>query len=123
MTKYSYIIRKAHRDDLVSFLGYTPRNASRAWVVVYRDEVVCLAGVEFQPFAAVLFSEIKEGLDVPKISIWRATKDIMKLVKGLNRSVIAICRDEYLNSEKMLRMFGFTFLATTEQGAVYKWQH
>lgn len=105
----------------MEFYGFLPPHATRAWVAEHKGSTACVVGVEFQPGGAMAFSNIKEGLEVPKITIWRATLDLADKVKGLNIPINAVCNGDFLNSPKMLTKLGFT-QHQTMNGEVYTWQ-
>ena len=120
MKKYS--IRTATVDDFMEFYGTVPPHASRAWVADYKGSTACIVGVEFQPDGAVVFSDIKEGLDVAKITIWRAVLEFSEKLKSLNKPLNAVCTGEFMNSPKMLEMLGFELVHAEEKGIIYLWR-
>lgn len=120
MKKYS--IRSATEEELTEFLGFLPGHLTRSWVAEYEGKIAALVTVEFRPGGALVFSDIKKGLNIPKMTIWRAALEFEEKVKSLSRPLTAICTGDFLNSPKMLRVMGFELSHISEGQEVYTWQ-
>ncbi len=119
MKKYS--IRNATEGDLLEFFDRLPPFSTRSWAVDYDGELACVAGVQFTPQNVLVFSDIKD-IDVPKLTVWRATLEVFEKIKKLNLPLAAVCTGEFLNSGEYLKKLGFMFHSKNEGMEVYTWQ-
>ena len=64
--------------------------------------------VSLTPSNLVVFSDIMDAEDVPKLTIWRATKDVFDEIKKIERPLIAeVIEGDYANSPAFLERLGF----------------
>jgi len=79
----------------------------KVWSIDYKDKLVAIAGVEYQPSVPVCFSDIVDNIDAPKKKIYRGIKEVWELIKEDHTFLAAICTDKYRNSESLLKKLGF----------------
>lgn len=104
----TYTIRPATSQDISQFYEKNTTYATKAWAVDYNGALACVAGVELRPKQAVVFSGMIDGIDAPKLTIWRCARDLMDKIRGLNLPLlVAICDDRFINSPRFLRKLGF----------------
>jgi hypothetical protein len=120
MTKYN--IRPATIEDIETVVGKRPPYSTRAWAVDIDDKVVCVSGVQFTPYNHIVFSDIIEYADIPKMTVWRATLDVWQKIRELDKDLVAYCTGEFLNSGPYLERLGFTRCNDIEEMEVYRWQ-
>ena len=85
----NYVIRTATREDILDVYGKM-NFPCRAWAVDYFGATVAVAGVSFQSNCAVTFSAIVDGVNIPKITIYRCALDLMNKIKSLNSVIETI---------------------------------
>jgi hypothetical protein len=108
-------IKPATLVDIESFYGRRPDRTVKAFSV-YRDgELVAIAGVTLERERIVAFSDIKEGVTAPKITIWRTAKETVKHIAKLNLPAIAIT-----GSGKFLESLGFKYVGECDEGTIYR---
>lgn len=116
-------IRPARAADFCALYGKPPPFTCQALTVVYQGEVVAIGGVTMTEAGYVMCMMIKEGIDAPKIKIWRYCKKIMDMISQGKSVIYAGADVKYPNSGKFLRKLGFEYLCDDEQGGeVFIWQ-
>lgn len=121
-----YEIRPITSDDVLAFWGRFPDQTIRGYAVDYEGELACIAGVTVERRYAVVFSEIKEGINAPKVIIWRATNEIINKLKQLHITLVAVASADIPGSDKFLERLGFTYAGEYDGEKYYglkTWQH
>lgn len=116
-----YKVRTATGEDFEAISGGRPPYATRAWAVDHDGEVSAIAGVHLTPGGVLIFSDLKDGLDVPKLTIWRATLEVFEKIKNLKMPMFAVCTGEFMNSGPFLERLGFESHGVMEGMEVYRW--
>lgn len=98
--------------DMEEFYGDKPPVTVRAVAVRLGGEIVAVAGVA----RGVAFCDIKE-VDVPKITIWRHAREIMKILTKDRKTLMATPSENYPNAARFLERLGFR-----DEGGVYVWR-
>lgn len=115
-------IKPSTPSDIKAFqenIDYTVR----AWSVFLNGELVCISGVQITDQFLLAFSHVKQGLAVPKITIWRTGVLLWKKIKKLGYSQIYAFADADIPlSGNFLRRIGFHKVDTTQFGDRYIWQ-
>ena len=116
-------IRPARIEDFYALYGKLPPLTCQALTVVYGGEVAAMAGTTLAECGYVIHMDIKQGISVPKIKIWRYVKKIMAMISQGKSVIYAGADDKYPNSGKFLRKLGFEYLCDDEEGGeVFIWQ-
>lgn len=113
-------IRPATFADLQQFYDTNPGDTVRAVSVFADGELAAVAGVRIERGRLTAFSDIKEGITAPKITIWRTAKELMKHVTKTNAPLLAVCEDE--RACRFLERLGWKHLKSDDCGEVYQWQ-
>jgi hypothetical protein len=113
-------IRPATMGDLVTFYGRLPEKTVRAVAVLKEGEIACVAGVTIERGIVTAFSDVREGVTAPKITVWRVAKKIADYIRSLNLPVMAVSDPRLPCSDKFLESLGFTRVAECEEGVVFK---
>lgn len=114
-----YEAKPSTLDDIRRF---GPDNATtvRALSFFVSGELVAIGGITVERGRLVAFSDICDNLKVPKMTIYRAAREVMKFIG--NRPVLACANSKHPNSGRFLESLGFTHVRTEECGEVYQWQ-
>lgn len=107
--------RPASEADLIEYYGGKPKQTIRAIMFYEGDKAVGIGGVKNEAGYFIAFSEIKDGANVSKQAIWRATMKVMNMIKELGVTVYAV--PESPSSVAFLERLGFA-----EDGAAYRWR-
>lgn len=100
-------IRVATPSDVrVFYPAGSPRSAY-AWIVFYKGKPACLAGVTLERGGAVAFCDIKTGIEAPKMTIWRVSKEIYSRMKHLNLPMITAADPCQAGACEFLKRLGF----------------
>ena len=71
------------------------------------DDLVAIAGVRYDGNFFTVFSDIKDGIIVPDITIWRATRVFMKTIDNMKCDVYATPDINMPNAARFLKRLGF----------------
>lgn len=118
-------IRPATAADVLAFFGRSPQKTMQAVVVIKDGELSAFAGVTIERNQIIAFSDVKDGVRVPNITVWRCAKAIMKYIRGRQAPVFAIASPDIPRSGRFLQTLGFTYVGPCESGNVYRldpWQ-
>lgn len=92
-------IEPATAQDFQSFFGESAPVTMRAWVLRLDGEIVGIGGYFMAGARAVAFSDLREDIAAPKLTIWRAAKQLMSKI-----TAPATCRSD---NEKLMRSLGW----------------
>lgn len=106
--KDNVLIRPATIDDVLRFYKEPFQQTIRAWAVEYEGEVVCIAGVtHINPRVLLAFSNIADGVSVPKITVWRTALHLFENIKSIGLPVIADPDGNIPGAQRFLERLGF----------------
>lgn len=88
----------------------------KAFTVVRDGEPVAIAGVTIEKDKFVAFSDVKEGVTAPKMTIWRTAKKLADLIKNLKLPAITAP----VHTGKFLQSLGLECAGECEQGQIYR---
>lgn len=71
------------------------------------NEIAGIAGVKHNGLFFTVFSEIKDGIIVPQITVWRATMIVMDMIKDFKCDLYAIPNPEIERAPLFLDRLGF----------------
>jgi hypothetical protein len=77
-------IKPSTADDIASFYGAGVLKTVRAYSVFWRGELVAVAGVMLEPTGFIIFSDMKEGIEAPKMTVWKTAKLLAEAIKKFN---------------------------------------
>lgn len=107
-----YKVRLATRKDFLDFYGRLPPQTTRAKVWEVDGEPVAIVGWTIATGVPMVYSDVVEGLEVPKMTIWREAKKIMQEIPD------SVCYSKG-NSGEFLKRLGWT---ETEIEGMYEWR-
>jgi hypothetical protein len=87
----------------------------KAFTVLSDGEPVAIAGVTIERDKFIAFSDIKEGVSAPKMTIWRTAKKLAEHIKELGLPAIATT-----DNGKFLESIGFQYAGNTENKGIYR---
>lgn len=103
-------------DDYRQFYGDLVLLRSIRGISFFLDHsIIGVAGVRYDGSYFTVFSEMKDGIIVPHVSVWRATKIVMKMVDDLKCDVYALKNPEIDGASIFLNKLGFV-----DVGGIYK---
>lgn len=111
-------IRPATEEDLVKFYGQVPRTSVMAWIALWRGRVVCVAGIAFEQFGNVAFSDVLPEVDAPTITIWRAAKQMFDAMRAKGFPLIVAANRHKDKSDKFLQSVGFEIVREDPEGNI-----
>jgi len=119
MDNKTLVIKPATRKDIKQFYGDKMRDSCRAWSAFYQGELVCIAGVVITSNIMLVFMEVRSNKEVPKMTIWRGTRDIWSKIQGLGYNVLyAVADPKHTTAPAYLSRLGFSNI----KGNIYRWQ-
>lgn len=113
------IIRPATAEDIMIFNGGEPyQETVRAWVVEYKGELACIAGVaRLNTNVLLAFSKVKEGTEAPDITVYKTALQLFDKIKALGLDVVANPEENITGAPRFLKHLGFKSIG----GGYYKW--
>lgn len=97
------------------FFKQKPHRTIRGYSFFLDGEIVAVFGALLDQGSTMLFSDVKEGLNAPAITIWRWSKRALKLIDDMGQPLYATSK----NAEKFLLSLGFVFHTNTKYGKLY----
>lgn len=119
MKKPEIVIRPVTSEDMRRFYGSHERTV-RAVAVELDGELVCIAGVAIEKGKIEAFSDLREGIDVPKITIYRYAHKIMRWIMDLQLPVMVTSNPERPNSHRFLVSLGFEPVGSEGEITIYR---
>ena len=107
-------IRPAIASDFDEVCGSRNHVTVRAFTVTRNGEPVAIAGITLERGQFVAFSDIKEGVTAPKMTIWKTARKLAELIKGLNLPAISTT-----SNGKFLESMGFQYRGESEDKQIY----
>ncbi len=111
----SYDIRPSITADFQEVCGRRNHVSVRAFTVTRDGEPVAIAGITLEEGKFIAFSDIKEGVKAPKMTVWRIARKLAKQIADLQLPAIAIT-----DSGKFLESIGFTYCGECSEGIIYR---
>lgn len=109
-------IRPARPGDFPPVCGKANDRTVIAFTVEWGGEPVCIAGVTLEKGQFIIFSDIREGVNAPKMTVWRTARKLAERIKSLNLpAVTAPC-----HTGRFLETLGLTYCASCEEGDIYR---
>lgn len=103
-------------DDYKEFYGDRPLPKSiRGFSFFVDNSIAGIAGIIYDGSYFIVFSEMKDGIIVPQLTVWRVTKIVMDMVKNLKCDVYAIKNPDIEGACAFLNKLGFVDI-----GGIYK---
>lgn len=101
-------IRPATSDDILLFNKEPFQQTVRAWVVEYKGDTACIAGVaRIDARTLLAFSHLAEGVKVPDITVWRTALRLFGKIKNIGLPVIADPDKNIPGAPRFLERLGF----------------
>lgn len=123
MTGHNIEIRPITSQDILAFYGHGLRETVRGWSVYLDGELAAICGITIGHGIMVAFSEVKPGLEVPKITIWRTANDLMDRIKTLGyKRFFAVASPSIPGAPAFLERLGFIHVESSVRGEVFKWE-
>ncbi len=87
----------------------------KAFTVVRNGEPVAIAGVTIKDGECIAFSDIKEGVTAPRMTVWKAAKELADRIHGLNLPAYATTA-----KWKFLASLGCEYIRDIENKKIYR---
>lgn len=88
--------RMATADDIEAVTGQKSPYTCRAYAFFYDGVPVALGGYKLENGNFVVFSDIKEGVDAPKMTVFRCVLKVMEMVRAKGLSMYAVAENPEL---------------------------
>lgn len=96
-------------DDFSQFYNVeSPRSTVKGLAFLIDDEVVGVAGVEIRKGFFYAFSDIKENVNVSKVTVWRCAIIVKDWLRELKTDVYACASEHFDGAPRLLQRLGFT---------------
>jgi hypothetical protein len=115
-------IRPATAEDISLLYGEYPRKTMRAYTALYDGQPIAVAGVYYYPDQVVAFSKILPEYAHLKAGLGRGALKVLRLLKEINKPVLAVAEPDIPTSSEFLERCGFEYIMTNSQGRVYAWR-
>lgn len=96
-------------DILKATGGAGVKNSVKGFSFFKDDELVHVSGIEYNGVYFKVFSHSVLGVDVPKITVWRATKIVMSMINNLKCDVYAERDENIERADLFLERLGFKY--------------
>lgn len=110
-------LKPINTADYVEFFGVSPTHTIRGYCFYLDGRKVAVFGAILEKECTMLFSNMKEDINVPKITIWRWAKKSLRLIDDMRQPLYATSK----NSGKFLNSLGFVFRGDTKYGKLYEY--
>ena len=98
--------------DYRHFFGDEPKRTIRGYSFFLDGDMVAVFGAILERDGTMLFSDMKAGIGVPKITIYRWSKKALKLIDDMKQPLYATT----LGAGKFLSSLGFEYRGDTKCG-------
>jgi hypothetical protein len=115
-------IRKASAEDIRIFYPAGSPRTSYAWIAFYKGIPACLAGLIVEKGGCIAFSEIKPGIDAPKMKVWRAARILMAHIESLGLPMFAACEPTDKSARRFVERLGFAYKKNYQGKELFIWQ-
>jgi hypothetical protein len=114
MNRSNVVFRETTKEDMLSFFNLeTLPFTVKALTFLLDGDIIAISGVRYSGGGFLAFSDIKEGVSLNKITIYRGALEVMKMLKSLNLPLEA-CPKDFHTAPKFLTKLGFTQNSTGE---------
>lgn len=114
MSRSNVIFRETTKEDMLSFFNLDSLPFTvKALTFLQDNDIIAISGVRYSDAGFLAFSDIKEGVVLNKITIYRGALEVMKMLKDLNLPLQA-CPKNFQSAPKFLTKLGFTSNLTGE---------
>jgi hypothetical protein len=114
MSRSNVIFRETTKDDMLKFFNLDSLPFTvKALTFLLDDDIIAISGVRYGDAGFLAFSDIKEGVSLNKMTIYRGALEVMKMLKDLDLPLIASPKD-FESAPKFLTHLGFSPNATGE---------
>lgn len=114
MSRSNVIFRESTKEDMLSFFNLDSLPFTvKALTFLQDNDIIAISGVRYSDAGFLAFSDIKEGVILNKITIYRGALEVMKMLKDLNLPLQA-CPKDFQSAPKFLTKLGFTSNLTGE---------
>lgn len=117
MTDYKIEIKPITHKDYVLFFKTQPDRTIRGYSFFLNGEIVAVFGALLSKDATMLFSDVKPGLTISPIIVWRWAKRALELINDMRQPMYATSD----KSSKFLLSLGFVFRGDTKYGKLYEY--
>ncbi len=120
MKNSEVIIRPLNMRDIKEFYpDKKPERAVRGWAAEYDGRLACIAGVtRVNPYDLLAFSDVMQGIQAPRLTVWRTAVKLFGNIKSLGLDVIADPNCNIGRAPEFLKRLGFYEI----NGGLYKWE-
>jgi len=110
MTKFNSIeIKPTTEVDIIEFFGAPLNITIKGYSVYWRGELSAIVGVTIHRGHKEFFCDVREGINPPKQTVWRAAKMVMEKFKQEKIKVFSIADDDIPGSDRFLQALGFEY--------------
>lgn len=114
MSRSNVIFRQTTKEDMLSFFNIDSLPFTvKALTFLLDNDIIAISGVRYSDSGFLAFSDIKKGVSLNKITIYRGALEVMKMLKSLNIPLEA-CPKDFDTAPKFLSKLGFTQNSTGE---------
>jgi len=117
MTGYNVELKPITIADYIGFFKEQPRRTIRGYSFFLNGEIVAVFGALLDKDGTMLFSDVKNGLGVSPIIVWRWAKRALGLIDDMKQPLYATSQ----KSERFLLSLGFVFRGDTKYGKLYEY--
>ena len=104
-------------DNYMSFFKEQPKYTIRGYSFFLDGEIVAVFGALLGQKQTMLFSDVKDNLQVSPVIIWRWAKRSLKLINDMKQPLYATSQ----KSGRFLQSLGFYHHGTTKYGELYEY--
>ena len=113
--------RAATQADLDAIAPEPVKCSFKALAFFLDGELAGVSGLKFVNSYYVAFLDIKPNLPVTRMTIWRCTLEVMKMVRETTPICLATADKNVESSERFLKRLGFAIMNDEERG--YLWRN
>lgn len=117
MTGYNVEIKPITVNEYILFFKEEPKRTIRGYSFFLNGHIVAVFGALLDKDGTMLFSDVKDGLSVPAIIVWRWAKRALEMIDDMRQPLYATSK----NSERFLLSLGFVFRGDTKYGKLYEY--
>lgn len=108
-------IRPTIAEDFPAVCSRVNEKTVKAFTVVRDGEPVCIAGITIEPDGFTAFSDMKEGVTAPKMTIWKTAKLLADQLRELRLPALA-----QTDNGKFLESLGLEYMGETDNKKIYR---
>lgn len=117
MTDYNISMRPITLEDYRSFFKEEPKRTIRGYAFILNGEIAAVFGALLSKDGTMLFSDVREDLDVPPILAWRWAKRALFLIDDMRQPLFATSK----SSDRFLKSLGFCYRGDTKCSKLYEY--